>query len=135
MFSGDNLPNQSSVSEHFFIESPCGKIGAWFLRPEEREKCPDRNNVSRAPEELGDKSLSVQVVILYLHGVKGTRARQHRLELYNVLLSHGYRILSIDYRGFGDSTDCSETEDSVVEDARTALAWLRLSGRLGPGDR
>ena len=75
------------------------------------------------------------MIILYLHGVKGTRARAHRLELYKVLLAQGYRILSIDYRGFGDSSDTSETEDSVVEDARTSLAWLRQSGRLGEADR
>ena len=35
-----------SRSEHFFIENPCGKIGAWFLQPEEAQGA-DNNNVSR----------------------------------------------------------------------------------------
>ena len=74
-------------------------------------------------------------VLLYLHGVKGTRAREHRVELYKVLLAQGYRILSIDYRGFGDSSDTSEAERSMVEDARSALGWLRESGRLAASDR
>ena len=88
--------------------------------------------------------------MLYLHGVKGTRGRGHRVFLYNRLLELGYRVLTIDYRGFGDSTDSADTghgedEDTVVEDARyscqrnseyrekvfyssngrAALAWLR----------
>ena len=34
-------------------------------------------------------------------------------------------MLTIDYRGFGDSTDISVTEDTMAEDALAALAWLR----------
>ena len=72
------------------------------------------------------------------------------MELYNVLLGEGFRILTIDYRywmtsefhaqrfnfrGFGDSTDTSETEDTVAEDARSALAWLRSSDKLNQDDK
>ena len=69
-------------------------------------------------------------VLLYLHGVKGTRAREHRVQLYKVLLADGYRVLTIDYRGFGDSTDSADTghgedEDTVVEDAR--YSFQRIS--------
>ena len=46
------------------------------------------------------------------------------MELYKVLLAEGYRILTIDYRGFGDSSDTSEAENSMVEDARSE-AWER----------
>ena len=88
----------------FFINSHGGKIGAWYLEPEGKS-----NNSS----------------ILYLHGVKGTRGRSHRVELYKILLKAGYHILTIDYRGFGDATDTSEDEDTVVQDAREALTWLR----------
>ena len=68
-------------SQHFYIDSGCGKIGAWFLEPEVSAKNPNKDKV-----------------ILYLHGVKGTRGRAHRVELYNVLLGEGFRILTIDYR-------------------------------------
>ena len=57
------------------------------------------------------------------------------MALYKVLLAEGYRILTIDYRGFGDSDDTSEAEKSMVEDARAALAWLRESGRMAASDR
>ena len=67
--------------QHFYIDSGCGKIGAWFLEP-----------------EVSAKNANEDKVILYLHGVKGTRGRAHRVELYNVLLGEGFRILTIDYR-------------------------------------
>lgn len=92
-------------SQAFFIPSQPGQIGAWFLEPEE--------------------DTAEERVILYLHGVKGTRGRIHRVGLYNFLLREGFKILTIDYRGAGDSTDTSETEDTVVQDARVALEWLR----------
>ena len=57
------------------------------------------------------------------------------MELYKVLLAEGYRLLTIDYRGFGDSSDTSEAEESMVEDARAAVGWLRDSGRMGESDR
>ena len=64
--------------------------------------------------------------ILYLHGVSNTRGYDHRVGLYKVLLACGYKVLALDYRGFGDSsTDNAVTEDTVVEDARAAIAWMR----------
>ena len=58
----------TSRSQAFFILIPShsDKIGAWYLEPEEEV---EQNHV-----------------ILYLHGVKGTRGRSHRVALYNVLL-------------------------------------------------
>ena len=57
------------------------------------------------------------------------------MELYKVLLADGYRVLTIDYRGFGDSGATLEAEKSMVEDARAAVGWLRDSGRMGESDR
>ena len=57
------------------------------------------------------------------------------MELYKVLLADGYRVLTIDYRGFGDSGATLEAEKSMVEDARSAVSWLRDSGRMGESDR
>ena len=51
------------------------------------------------------------------------------MELYKVLLSLGYYVLAFDYRGYGDSTNISPSEASVVADARTALDWL--TSKLG----
>merc|ERR1712215_440749 len=60
-----------------------------------------------------------------LHGVKGNRGKSYRVGLYNVLLREGFKVLAIDYRGFGDSTDTSEDEDTMVKDALVSLNWLR----------
>ena len=89
----------------FFIPSRVGQVGAWILEPE--------------------GSTRVQKVILYLHGVEGTRGISYRVNLYNVLLKEGFKILTIDYRGFGDSSDISIDEGTVVQDAFAALDWLR----------
>ena len=37
----------------------------------------------------------------------------------------------MDYRGFGDSSDVTVTEETVVEDARVAISWLRDKLRDG----
>jgi len=91
--------------QSFFLSSTPGSVGAWYMEPE-------------VPSTHGK-------AVLYLHGVKGNRARSYRVGLYNLLLREGFRVLAIDYRGFGDSTDISEDEDTVVQDALVALDWLR----------
>jgi len=91
--------------ESFFLSSPPGDIGAWYMEP----------------EQAADKDKAV----LYLHGVKGNRGRSYRVGLYNLLLSQGFKVFAIDYRGFGDSSNISEDEDTVVQDALIALNWLR----------
>ena len=42
----------------------------------------------------------------------------------------GYSVLAVDYRGFGQSTDISPTEEHAYEDAEAAWTYL---GRLAPG--
>lgn len=96
-----NTPNIQS----FFLSSVPGSVGAWYMEPEEND--------------------GHGKAVLYLHGVKGNRGRSYRVGLYNLLLREGFTVLAIDYRGFGDSTDISEDEDTVVQDALVALDWLR----------
>jgi uncharacterized protein len=61
-------------------------------------------------------------VVLYLHGarynVQGSAFRMRRLH------DLGFSVLSIDYRGFGKSTQVLPSETLAVEDARAAWAWL-----------
>merc|ERR1712106_211646 len=91
--------------QSFFLNSIPGDVGAWYMEPE-------------VPSEHGK-------AVLYLHGVKGNRGRSYRVGLYNLLLQEGFKVLAIDYRGFGDSTDISEDGDTVVQDALIGLDWLR----------
>lgn len=48
-----------------------------------------------------DALASSQPIILYLHGNAGTRGGDHRVELYKVLSSLGYHVVTFDYRGWG----------------------------------
>jgi len=87
------------------------RLGAWYMLP-------------AASSGKVETLTSEDTVILYLHGNGSNRAHPHRIGLYKVLLSLGYYVLALDYRGYGDSTNIKPSEDSVVSDARAALDWL-----------
>ena len=38
-------------------------------------------------------------IVIYLHGNTGSRAREHRLHLYEVLQQLNYHVIAFDYRG------------------------------------
>ena len=46
-------------------------------------------------ETDGDSSPRTDKAVLYLHGVKGTRARTYRVGVYNILLKLGFRVQTI----------------------------------------
>jgi pimeloyl-ACP methyl ester carboxylesterase len=112
----------STGISHLFISSPAGstdstsRLGAWLMLP---------TGSSGRVEPLGPSD----TVVLYLHGNAFNRSQKHRIALYRLLLSLGYYVLAIDYRGFGDSSPVELTENSVVADARAAVAWL--TSKLG----
>ena len=118
----DDFDYDTSLVSHLFISSPVGtkdstsRVGAWLMLP---------TSSSGKVETLK----SSDTVILYLHGNASNRSQPHRIALYKVFLSLGYYVLAIDYRGFGDSSAVLLTEDTVVADARAALAWI--TAKLG----
>lgn len=102
---------------HLFISSPMGttdstsRCGAWYMLP---------SKSSGKVEPLA----ATDTVVLYLHGNASNRSMPHRVSLYRRLLSLGYYVLAIDYRGFGDSSPVDLREETVVADARAALGWV-----------
>lgn len=61
-------------------------------------------------------------VLLFLHGVRWTvHASAPRMRQLHAL---GFSVLSVDYRGFGQSTEAHPSESLVAEDARAAWRWL-----------
>jgi hypothetical protein len=61
-------------------------------------------------------------VALFLHGVRwDVRASAPRMRQLQAL---GFAVLSVDYRGFGQSTDTLPSEALAAEDARAAWDWL-----------
>ncbi|KAI9141945.1 Alpha/Beta hydrolase protein [Paraphysoderma sedebokerense] len=72
-------------------------------------------------------------VFLYLHGNAATRAAPSRLGFYNRLLSTHpeSQLLAIDYRGFGDSSFQTPTEETLLIDSLTAWDYL-IANEVSP---
>lgn len=67
-------------------------------------------------------------VMLYLHGARwNLSGSTSRIARWRDL---GFSVLAIDYRGFGQSTDVSPSEQLSYEDAQAAYGYL---GKLAPG--
>ncbi|CAH1792330.1 unnamed protein product [Owenia fusiformis] len=85
-------------------------VGVWHMLP------PKLRKEGIIEEQYFSDSLSDGTpIILYLHGNGGTRGGWHRVQLYKVLQSM-YHVITLDYRGYGDSTGVP-TEEGVVYDA------------------
>ncbi|XP_075452428.1 lysophosphatidylserine lipase ABHD12 isoform X3 [Ascaphus truei] len=70
-------------------------------------------------------------VILYLHGNAGTRGGDHRVQLYKVLSSMGYHVISFDYRGWGDSLG-APSERGMTYDALHVFDWIKARSGDNP---
>ncbi|XP_068597407.1 lysophosphatidylserine lipase ABHD12 [Brachionichthys hirsutus] len=108
-------------THNFYLEPEGGqKIGVWHTVPARMWRA--------AQGKQGDwyQSMfsSAHPVVLYLHGNAGTRGGDHRVELYKVLSSSGYHIVTFDYRGWGDS-DGSPSERAMTSDAVFLYDWLK----------
>ena len=87
-------------------------LGAWLVKPSGGHQW----NIDFKDE----------LAILYLHGNIATRSYGHRLGLYKVFQDIGLSTLTVDYRGFGDSSFLfSPTEHTMTEDAIAAFLWLK----------
>ncbi|CAL8367794.1 unnamed protein product [Gadus morhua 'NCC'] len=98
---------------NYYLEPESGfKIGVWHTVPAQmwaEAQGKDRDWYDGA-------LLSPHPVILYLHGNAGTRGGDHRVQLYKVLSSFGYHVVTFDYRGWGDS-DGSPSEGGMTADS------------------
>lgn len=43
--------------------------------------------------------LKHETVVIYMHGNAGTRASDHRVQLYKILNDRNYHVIAFDYRG------------------------------------
>ncbi|XP_059215826.1 lysophosphatidylserine lipase ABHD12 [Centropristis striata] len=108
-------------THNFYLEPERGqRIGVWHTVPAHMWR--------EAQGKQGDwfhaKLSSTHSVILYLHGNAGTRGGDHRVQLYKVLSSSGYHVVTFDYRGWGDS-DGSPSEGGMTSDALFMYDWLK----------
>lgn len=70
-------------------------------------------------------------IIIYFHGSAEHRAARHRLNLVKVLSDGGFHVLSVDYRGFGDSTG-KPTEEGLTADAICVYKWTKARSGTTP---
>ncbi|KAL4237565.1 Protein abhd12b [Mactra antiquata] len=101
------------------------RLGLWHVLP---ENLKDTNVPKEQYLDLLDGS---KPVILYLHGNSGTRAGWHRVGLYKLLSSMDYHVITLDYRGYGDSSG-SPSEDGVVSDSLFVYRWIRKHKKNSP---
>ncbi|KAF3824583.1 hypothetical protein GH733_009917 [Mirounga leonina] len=78
-----------------------------------------------------DTLASSRPIILYLHGNAGTRGGDHRVELYKVLSSLGYHVVTFDYRGWGDSVG-TPSERGMTYDALHVFDWIKARSGDNP---
>ncbi|XP_041590319.1 lysophosphatidylserine lipase ABHD12 isoform X1 [Vulpes vulpes] len=78
-----------------------------------------------------DALASSHPIILYLHGNAGTRGGDHRVELYKVLSSLGYHVVTFDYRGWGDSIG-TPSERGMTYDALHVFDWIKARSGDNP---
>uniref|UniRef100_A0A672R0U7 Lysophosphatidylserine lipase ABHD12 n=1 Tax=Sinocyclocheilus grahami TaxID=75366 RepID=A0A672R0U7_SINGR len=108
-------------TRNFYLQPEEGiNIGVWHTVPSVMWR-----EAQAKDAEWYDKSFqSSHPVILYLHGNAGTRGGDHRVQLYKVLSSLGYHVVTFDYRGWGDS-EGSPSEKGMTSDALFLYQWIK----------
>ncbi|XP_077469951.1 lysophosphatidylserine lipase ABHD12 isoform X2 [Stigmatopora argus] len=109
-----------------FYLRPLG-LGVWHTVPAEMW----REAEGKDPKWFESTLSSAHPAILYLHGNTGTRGGDHRVQLYKVLSSFGYHVVTFDYRGWGDSPG-SPSEGGMTSDALSVYEWLKKRRGRGP---
>ncbi|XP_011488342.1 protein ABHD12B isoform X2 [Oryzias latipes] len=102
-------------------------VGVWHTLPASQWEAASGRSADWYQEALGDG----QPVIIYLHGNVGTRALRHRVELVTLLSAAGFHVLSLDYRGFGDSSG-HPSEAGLTSDALYLQQWAKTRSGGSP---
>ena len=98
------------------------EVGVWHIVPKDLiEESKGKNST------WFEKSLSQgrHPIVLYLHGNTGSRAREHRVELYKVLQNLNYHVVCFDYRGYADSSPIMPSKTGVVQDALKVYDYVQ----------
>ncbi|XP_035530066.1 lysophosphatidylserine lipase ABHD12-like [Morone saxatilis] len=125
-----DLGRPEAVLNHtcnFYLDTEEGiSVGVWHTLPASQwEKA-----AGRSPEWYRETLGDGRPVIIYLHGNAGTRAMKHRMELVKILSGADYHVLSLDYRGFGDSTG-EPSESGMTSDTVYLYQWVKKRSRGG----
>ncbi|KAM5235472.1 protein ABHD12B [Ctenodactylus gundi] len=106
---------------NFYLSPEPGVLlGIWHTVPSNRAEDAKGKDRCWYEEALQDGN----PIIVYLHGNSQNRAASHRLHMVKVLSDGGFHVLSVDYRGFGDSTG-KPTEEGLTMDATYVYEWTK----------
>ncbi|CAH0718417.1 unnamed protein product, partial [Brenthis ino] len=105
-------------------------IGIWHILPMstyEKLKGSFESADKEQLHKLMDEELinSKTPIMMYFHGNSSSRASDHRVKLYKFFQKMDYHTIAFDYRGYGDSTNVTPSEDGVVEDSLIVYDWLQ----------
>ncbi|GAA5803418.1 hypothetical protein HPULCUR_008898 [Helicostylum pulchrum] len=102
-------------------------LGAWHFLPSEYYEKLQLRTETNVPEQIYDDALgdSQYDTIIYFHGNALDRTAPWRIDLYKQILNRfgKVNIITIDYRGFGDS-ESTPSESGLRLDAQATLSWL-----------
>lgn len=102
------------------------ELGVWHILPGlSLTSCVTNHLENRTSISDEQAFADSRPIILYIHGNGGTRAGDHRGQLYRRLAyEHDYHIITFDYRGYADSTYVEPSTDGLSSDARSMYDWL-----------
>ncbi|KAG2201817.1 hypothetical protein INT47_004374, partial [Mucor saturninus] len=102
-------------------------LGAWHFVPRNYYDKHQLREQADVDEQVFDEALADPLydTIIYFHGNALDRAAPWRVDLYKQILNRfgKVNIVTIDYRGFGDS-ESSPSEFGLALDAHATLKWL-----------
>ncbi|XP_053115383.1 protein ABHD12B isoform X1 [Hemicordylus capensis] len=108
-------------TQNFYLTPEPGiTLGIWHTLPDNRWKEAEGKDLSWYQEALADDN----PVIIYLHGNGGTRATGHRVSLAKVMSGGGFHVLSVDHRGYADSTG-QPSENGFTADVLYIYDWVK----------
>ena len=99
------------------------RLGIWHKLPASRDlDCAQHKQVEPAIAFKDNRP-----IFFYLHGNGGARGGNHRRALYEVLTRapklDGH-VITLDYRGYGDSSNVRPSADGLKRDATAVYNWL-----------
>ncbi|TNM95844.1 hypothetical protein fugu_016927 [Takifugu bimaculatus] len=110
---------------NFYLNTDEGvSVGVWHTLPASQWE----EAAGKRPEWYRETLKDGNPVIIYLHGNLGTRWDESSIEV--ILSAAGYHVLSLDYRGFGDSTG-EPSEAGLTSDALYLYQWVKVHSRGG----
>ncbi|GAB6024579.1 hypothetical protein CHUAL_009728 [Chamberlinius hualienensis] len=111
------------LTRNFYIQRETDDLmlGAWHILPQSLTAVEKPLPLGKYEEQLSDDL----PIVIYYHGNAGSRATQHRRELYQVLRQLDAHVIAVDYRGYADSSYVYPTEDNLVDDAKVVYKWVK----------